>query len=486
MSDRTPKRILVISHRLPYPPNKGEKIRTFYQLKFLAEKGHSLHLLSLSESEEDQQQSKLLDKELGSTSQLFLINRGLFRLFAYGMALLSGRSFSEAHFSSKALSKHLNELARDAQRPFDALLLTGSALTHYLSQFDASVDPKLRPKPIVRLMDFMDVDSDKWLQYAERARGLKRWVFRREAKKVAVLERRALASCDHCFLISDNEVQRFIELHPQAQAEPKVLANGVDFIDFPPLPFRHLSDIEAKAKSDPGKADRSDHSKDEKSPVLMFMGVMDYAPNEDAVVFFVESCFINIREQIPGARFVIVGMNPSEVVLNLARFDGVEVTGTVDSVAPYLQQAHLFVAPFRIARGVQNKVLQAMSSRIAVVTSSMGNEGINAPGIVFTGQNDSLEPPYKSLEPPYKSLEPPYKNLEPPYRNLEPPYKSLDRSSKPALALADSAEASVEACVALLKKDSLRLALAAQGRQFVTQHFSWDACLQDLNKTLTD
>ena len=110
----------------------------------------------------------------------------------------------------------------------------------------------------------------------------------------------------------------------------------------------------------------------------LFVGVMDYKPNIDAVLWFCEYVWPSILRRTPHARFVIAGMSPSKVIKDLAKQPSIQVTGFVENILPYFHQADVFVAPFQIARGVQNKVLQAMACGIPVITSSLGAEGIEA------------------------------------------------------------------------------------------------------------
>ena len=427
-------RALVVSHRFPFPPHKGEKIRTYHQITYLLDLGFTVDLYSLSDQAQDQNHSKELSQKHGVESKLFPVASGLLRYLKYLQALATKRSFTESYFHSKELHKTLKALDLTA---YDFILVTGSGLTPYLDSIHSnstranvasstSKDDLNKPKVLV---DFMDVDSDKWLQYTEKSRGLKRWIFSREAKAVLALEARAIDRSTASFLISSNEVERFCELHKvdadtSKTRAPVVLGNGVSFDDFPALTFRSIH------KDDP--------------PHFVFMGVMDYLPNQDAAIFFVRSILPIIQQQHASARFTIVGMNPSSEVLALASEAGVEVTGMVDSVGPYLAKAHIFVAPFRVARGVQNKVLQAMASELPVVSTPLGNEGINAPAIQY---QDSDSPTH---------------------------------GQTPAIAIAENAPAFAQACIDLIDDEPLRRSLAIRGCAFVKRTFSWESQLAPL------
>lgn len=447
------KKALIISHRFPFPPNKGEKIRTFHQSLFLQEQGFTVSIKSLSDDPIDVGHAEVLEKTYDIKSTLFPIASGISRLVNYAYALLSGKSFTEAHFASSDLAR---ELAQLSLSDYQVILLTGSGLTPYLAALKSASRTSSRAasassgNPIItplKLLDFMDVDSDKWLQYQEKSSGLKRLIYRREAKKVLALEQRASELADTCFLISQNEVDRFQELHSaalehSALALPLVLGNGVSFDAFPAVSFQSI-DINTPAH-------------------FVFMGVMDYLPNEDAARFFALDIFPTIRNAHPNARFTIVGMNPSEEVSALSNLPGVTVTGLVESVQPFLEQAHIFVSPFRLARGVQNKVLQAMSSQLAVVSSAMGNEGINAPALHYEttagGAITHTEKDESSTAPATERM--------------------------PALYIANNAQSFASACLDLLDDESKRRALAVRGRAFVLRKFSWTAQLAPLGQCL--
>ena len=199
----------------------------------------------------------------------------------------------------------------------------------------------------------MDLDSDKWKQYSTMSYWPMRWVYKREARLLAKLEHRIQQTFEHCFFISQNEVDLF---HKQVGATQNVhvLGNGIDTsVFYPPEKKTNNTD-----------------------PVFIFTGVMNYKPNIDAVLWFMKHAWGLIRNKYPEARFIIAGMNPSSAIQQLDRNLGIEVTGFIDDILPYYHQADYFVAPFTIARGVQNKILQAFACGLPVVTSSMGAEGI--------------------------------------------------------------------------------------------------------------
>ena len=336
-------KICVLAQRVPYPPNKGEKLRTYYQIKRLRELGHDIQVLSFSETPEDTNNARELAKDLGVHVEVVNLSSKIKR---YIWALLTNNPISVGAFNATGMMNKLREAIED--KGADALLLSASSLVSYVK--------RLYPHqnwPCKIAVDFMDVDSDKWRQYARSSSWPMRLVYDREAKGIAKLERYANHLFDDCFLIAKEEVKLFAETVTDTRPV-SVLGNGMAFDAF--FPAQEPPDLSA--------------------PHFLFSGVMDYKPNVDAVLWFYEKCWASIRQRLPNATFVIAGMNPSPDVIALKQDTSVHVTGFVDDILPYFHQASVFVAPFRLARGVQNKVLQAAACNIPLVSTPMGAEGI--------------------------------------------------------------------------------------------------------------
>lgn len=331
-------KLLVLAHRVPFPPNKGEKLRTFHQIEELVRKGHSVTVLAPYEDEADLVNAKSLARKFSIEVICKKLPNRLWRL---ALAALKNRSFSETNFYSKNLLQVLREKIRSA----DVLLVTASSLANYVFKLPNT-------KNTLLLMDFMDVDSDKWQQYANESSVFKRLLYSREASKICQLERRIAKTFDASFVIAQTEKNLF-ELKVSNEGVLKVLGNGIDQSLFNPSENKSVNLTN-----------------------FLFSGVMDYKPNIDAVLWFVENCWDDIQAQVPNAKLIIAGMNPSPIIVKLGRAANIEVTGFVEDIKPYFDQAHVFIAPFQIARGVQNKVLQAMACALPVVCTPLGAEGI--------------------------------------------------------------------------------------------------------------
>lgn len=243
-------------------------------------------------------------------------------------------------------------------------LAFSSAMGQYLPD---GLAPALR-----RVMDFVDVDSDKWRQYAEQQSWPMSWIYAREARQLLAYDRNIAANWDASLFVSEAEAELFRAMVPAASGRVHALHNGVDLDYFTP---------------------RQDHANPygEGEQVLVFTGAMDYWANVDAVTWFVDEVWPRLRDDLAQARFYIVGSRPSEAVRALAKRPGVVVTGTVDDVRPYLAHARLAVAPLRVARGVQNKVLEAMAMARPLVMTPAAADGIPLPTLAGLSVHDTAD-----------------------------------------------------------------------------------------------
>ncbi|MDO6558274.1 TIGR03087 family PEP-CTERM/XrtA system glycosyltransferase [Paraglaciecola chathamensis] len=339
--------ILFLSHRIPYPANKGEKIRTYHQIKYLKEIGHTVSVVA---PYEDDTELAFFEELNNLHCHLVVGEKLLPKPYRILRGLLKRQSLSVANFYSNTLLFKLENIL--SERQFDAIICTASSMAEYIFRCKPS-SLKTDNVNIALLMDFMDLDSDKWQQYAQKANPLMNILYKREAKKIAELESQTSKVFDTCFFITEAEKKLFLKSNPNS-TNILSLQNGMDTELFKP----------------------SQTNKDLSVPKLLFTGVMDYAPNIDAVIWFVEKVWDLILLRWPDATFHIVGMSPTDKVLNLGQKKGLVVTGYVDDVLPYFDEANIFIAPFRIARGVQNKVLQAFACGLPVISTPLGAEGI--------------------------------------------------------------------------------------------------------------
>lgn len=357
------KRVLFVSHRVPYPPNKGEKIRTFNQIKFLKETGHQISLLSLIESAEDISHLNALKEDYCEEARYEKIGGKL----KMALGLLRGKALSVSNFYSQELQRKFDTILTTIEP--DAIVFTSSSMAEYMFQSRS----KHAPEHIKLIMDFMDLDSDKWAQYQRLHSFPLNMIYKREARIINAYERRIHSQFDHCVFVSQNEVDLFAQ-RVSDTGKISVIANGIDTDVFQP----------ATASFD-----------SRQPPKLLFTGVMDYFPNVDAVVWFCENVWPAVLKSFPGAQFYIAGMNPNKKVMALAQLPGVTVTGFVDDIVDYFQKSDIFVAPFRVARGVQNKVLQAFACGLPVVSTPLGLEGIkckpNVDGLVASDANEFIQ-----------------------------------------------------------------------------------------------
>jgi sugar transferase (PEP-CTERM/EpsH1 system associated) len=338
------QRLLFLSHRIPYPPDKGEKIRAWHILKYLAAR-HEVHLGCLVDDPEDWAHLPVLRRCCADVA-CFAIRPWKARVRAT-LSLRPGRSLSEGYFHHAGLARWVAGTLRAAA--IDRAFVFCSAMAPYLMH--AAAPP--------HLLDMVDVDSDKFAAYGDRAAWPMRAIWHREARTLRALERRAAAAFDRTLLVSTSERQRFLSLAPEAADRTAVLENGVDLERFAPgghypRPFA------------------------ERGPHIVFTGRMDYWPNADAVGWFANEVLPLLQARRPGTMFHIVGAAPSAAVRMLATRPGIAISGRVADTRPYLAHADLVVAPLRIARGVQTKVLEAMAMGRPVLATSAAAEGIHA------------------------------------------------------------------------------------------------------------
>ena len=386
--------ILFVTHRVPYPPDKGDRIRSYHLIRHLA-RDHRLHLTCLSWSGEEAAAAGRL-RDLCASVEVVDQSAGRAKWRSL-TGLVTGRPLTVPYFASRDLRRVIGR--RCEQSPIDLVLVFSSGMAQFT--------PRLPGVP--RIIDFADVDSDKWMQYARHVGFPRSAIYALEGRRLRKYEQEVAARFDSCVVISDAEAELLRSFCPHCPVE--VVPNGVDLEYFQ---RRELSP---------------------ESLELVFIGVMDYHANVDGMLYFCREIFPLIRRRVPGATVTIVGGRPTPAVRRLARLEGVSVEGYVPDVRPYLGRAAVCVVPLRIARGVQNKILEAMACGLPVVTTGRALEGIRArPG-----------------------------------RDL---------------LVADDAESFAGRTVDLLQDAELRIRLGRRARDLVEDRYRWERCLQPLDRII--
>ena len=342
------KDLVFLCHRIPYPPNKGDKIRSFNILKQLSEY-YRIHLAAFVDDPTDWQYQNELNKYCASLYLVPLNKKTATIKSAKG--LLIGKPLTVPYFYSSKIKAFVETTLKS--KPTSDVFIFSSSMAQYVqgSEFDG----------LRRVIDFVDVDSDKWRQYAEKTSWPMSWVYRREARLLEREEKQICIEFDKSVFVSPQEAACFKKLVPESICQ-KVdhILNGVDTIFFHPSSSQSLT----RPCSD---------------KFIAFTGAMDYWANVDAVMWFADKVWPQVRKAIPQLKFYIVGGKPHEEVSALAQQDGIVVTGRVDDIRPYITHALMCIAPMRIARGIQNKVLEAMASGKATVLTTMAADGIELP-----------------------------------------------------------------------------------------------------------
>lgn len=338
-------RLLFLAHRIPYPPNKGDKIRSWNILRHLV-RDHEVSLGCFVDDAEDLAHVGRL-KDMCRDVHVERIRPPIAKLRSLA-GLATGEALSVRYYRSPAMRRWVGELLASGE--FDAVIGFSSAMAQFVLPW--ADDCRF-------IMDFVDVDSDKWRQYSVSKPWPMSWVYGREARRLLAYETRVAIAADASLLVSPDEVALFKSLVPNLADKITCMQNGVDSVLFDPsLPF--------------------DRPFAGKGPVAAFTGAMDYWANVEAVVWFADTVWPAVREDMPTAEFWIVGGKPTAEVSNLADHPGIVVTGRVPDVRPFIAHADAIVAPMRTARGVQNKVLEGMAMARPVLTTSMGHEGLSA------------------------------------------------------------------------------------------------------------
>jgi sugar transferase (PEP-CTERM/EpsH1 system associated) len=396
MKTSRPK-ILFLAHRVPYPPNRGDRIRSFNLLKYLAARAE-VHLAYLAQETIPDETHQVLAGLCSKVTHAHLHPRGRWASGAWSLA--TGRTATQGLFRSPALFRTIVAWAKETR--YDAVVVYCSSMGQYLNV------PGLAGTPVV--VDLVDVDSQKWFDYAQTAGGLKRLLYKLEGGRLRRLECELADRADAVTLVSHAEAALFRQFCPAPNIH--AVPNGVDLDYFQP------------------RESPEEHSSAAGRPSLsaVFVGALDYRANIDGVTWFCQHAWPQIHRHRPDAKFLLVGSSPGPAVKRLAEIPGVHLIGAVPDVRPYLAEATFVAVPLRVARGLQNKVIEALAMSKGVVSSPQAAEG-------------------------------------------------LDIADDVHLRLAATPEEWVQASLALLDDPSLCRRLGAAGRAYVETHHRWEAQL---------
>ncbi len=336
-------RLLMLTHRLPYPPDRGDRIRSYHLLRTLSQHA-TIDLACVSE---EQPNPPHIEHLRTLCRQVAVQRIGWLTSRARGVrGLLRGRAVTPSVFFDPRLMATIHQW--QTQQPYDAVLTFCTGMSAYTALLPP--DPQRR-----QVLDLVDVDSVKWSQYAAAAPFWKGWLYRTEAQRLRTLEADAQHTHAAVTVVSQREADVYRQTHGD-NARLQVVGNGVDLDYFQPLP-------------QPGAADALN---------LAFIGVLDYPPNRDGIIWFAREIFPAVRVLLPKAKLRIVGRHAPAAVVALGQLPGVKVVGAVDDVRAELARAAAVIAPLQIARGVQNKVLEAMACARVVIATPQAAAGVEA------------------------------------------------------------------------------------------------------------
>lgn len=337
--------ILFLVHRIPFPPDRGDKIRSYNLLKAMTEIA-PVHVGCFADDTRDMSFANEMAKV---TASQCVVMRDRSKPVAGLNGLLRGQPMLVAMYEKPELHRWVREVL--AQRSIKAIAAFSVQMAHYV--------PHDLPMGTRFLMEFADFDSAKYAAYGAQQGGVMGWVNRREGRVLLDFEREVARRADISTFVSEAEARLFARTAGVEDRNVQALDNGVN--------LRYYNIV-----SDYSQIDYKE------KPLIVFTGQMDYRPNIEAVESFVREALPIIRAKYENATFAIVGRNPAPQVTALARQPGVIVTGGVPDVRGWISAADVVVAPLRIARGIQNKVLEAMAMARPVVASPQAAEGIDA------------------------------------------------------------------------------------------------------------
>jgi sugar transferase (PEP-CTERM/EpsH1 system associated) len=335
--------ILFLTQRVPYPPDKGDKIRAYHQLRGLAERGHAVHLVAFADNRSDLRHEASLREICASIRFVPISARQAMPRVVAGLGQRAPLSL--AYFRSGSMRRVVERSLIDIQP--STVFVCSSAMAQFAPR-------DLAHRTIV---DMVDVDSEKWRAYARHSAGPRAWVYRVESQRLRQYEQALLSRVALVMVCAEREAALLDSSTGRRPDTLEVITNGVDLDHFRPCAVAGYGAAGAK---------------------LLFTGGMDYLPNVDAVRYFANEVLPRIRSRRPDAEFVVAGRNPTRQVRQLGSRAGVQIVGQVPDMRPYFMQATGSVVPVRMARGVQNKLLEAMACGRAVVATPQVAAGLAA------------------------------------------------------------------------------------------------------------
>lgn len=334
--------ILYLTHRVPHPPNRGDRIRTYNFLRYLAQRTN-VWLGCLADEPVSDETRQVLGELCEKVAIVPVENK--LRWVRAGLSFALGRTISEGAFHSPDLKETVRRWATEVR--FDSTLCSSSVLTPYLRLTEFM--------PTGHHVDLIDVDSEKWFEYSQSSSAPKSWIYGLEARRMRRLESSLSEWMRGITVVSEPEANLYRSFRPDGRIQ--AIPNGVDVDYFSP---------------DRSAAQNSGHTSG-----CVFVGALDYKPNIDGICWFAREIWPAILKQRPDETLKIVGREPVSQVHELNSLPGIEVVGTVPDIRPFLSEASVAVVPLRIARGVQNKVLEALAMAKAVVASPDPLVGLN-------------------------------------------------------------------------------------------------------------
>lgn len=336
--------VIFLVHRIPFPPDKGDKIRSFHLLEGLS-RHYRVHLGAFVDHDEDRRYQETVARFCASTCFVnldprFARCRSIFGLFC-------GEPLTVSYYRNRRLMRWIKQVM--TKNNVQALIAFSGCMAQYCL-------PKSEPR---RILDLVDIDSEKWNQYSQITQLPLRWLYQREYRLLRKYEVRLAREFDQTVLVSKAEADLLRRDMGGESSRVIEISNGVDACYFDPL-FSYANPYPT-------------HD----APVVIFTGAMNYRPNSEAISWFAVNVWPKIRIRCPAAQLWIVGSRPTASVRSLGGYAGVFVTGRVPDVRPYLRYAKVAVAPLQIARGLQNKILEALAMALPVVATPQAWEGID-------------------------------------------------------------------------------------------------------------